>query len=284
MDPTMLLLYHEDSMTQPTPLQCLLNLMIKFLSSVRCGRVWTFNACTLKITRPLDACIPVTSVVPGAGGGGGDWWWRWFQLIDRQLSWETTETACRPPCCRDKRHQMMLHCSSRTVQCSPHKPPLSLVMGTCCYWTFDALSIRLIKWTHLAVAIAARCNPSDVRKISLYLWRETSGQSNLAKAASNPLPRIHPRQDVDLFSRFWTCQSVRATDRLTDAGIIDRNSRHLMYSNLMRPNIDEWFRPPRPELSPNLSTFYTSLTSLPEWKAEKHRRNYKNESGEWAVS
>jgi len=77
-------------------------------------------------------------------------------------------------------------------------------------------------------------------------------QSNLAKATSKPpsprrggkdtpsnklnvswVPRsLHPKQDVDPFSRFYTPRPCDS--RLTYAGIVDRNSRHLVYS--MRPN------------------------------------------------
>jgi len=80
----------------------------------------------------------------------------------------------------------------------------------------------------------------------------TSGQSNLAKAASNPrgksgLPcniqcflgpkSLHPEQDLDPFSRICTAKPrkvVWQTDWQTP-GIIDRNSPHFMHS--MRPQI-----------------------------------------------
>jgi len=48
-----------------------------------------------------------------------------------------------------------------------------------------------------------------------------------------------PMLDLDPFSRFCT-DPARTTDRLTDAGIVDCNSPHLMHS--MRPNNNDVIR------------------------------------------
>jgi len=98
------------------------------------------------------------------------------------------------------------------------------------------------------------------------------GQSNPANTTLNPtchtgmgtppynlswvLTSLHPKQDVDPFSRFCT---TCPRDRLTDTGTIDRNSLQLQSGQ--KAWLQCWFWMNRPDTAPNFEVPPTSSMS-----------------------